>query len=80
MKTEFKELLDTPLKEGGFTVASKVLSIGGKAERIAQHAKQKQDEDGEFAKFHASNIESWMQEIVDMAQEALDFQMKKDAR
>ena len=80
MKTEFKELLDTPLKEGGFTVASKVLSIGGKAERIAQHAKRKQDEDGEFAKFHASNIESWMQEIVDMAQEALDFQMKKDAR
>ena len=80
MKTKFKELLDTPLKEGGFTIASKIHSMGGKAERIAQHAKKKQEEDGEFAKFHASNIEDWMQEIVAMAQEALDFQMEKDAR
>ncbi len=80
MKTEFQELLDASLKEGGFTVASKVLSIGGKAERIAKMATEKQEESGEFAKFHASNIESWMQEIVDMAQDCLDFQMKKDAR
>ena len=80
MKTKFKELLDTPLNEGGFTVASKVLSMGEKAERIAEHARKKQAVDGEFAKFHASNIEEWMGQIVEIAQEALDFQMKKDAR
>jgi len=80
MKTKFKELLDTPLKHGGFTLASKTLSIGEKAERIAKQAREKQSEEGEFAKFHCSNIEEWMGQIVEMAQEALDFQMEKDAR
>ena len=80
MKTTFKEILDTPLQEGGFTLASKVLSMGEKAERIAEQARKKQDEDGEFAKFHASNIEDWMGQIVEIAQEALDLQMKKDRR
>ena len=80
MKTKFKELLDTPLNEGGFTVASKVLSMGEKAERIAKQAREKQNEEGEFAKFHCSNIEDWMGQIVEMAQESLHFQLKKDAR
>jgi len=80
MKTKFKELLDTPLNEGGFTVASKVLSMGEKAERIAKQAREKQNEEGEFAKFHCSNIEDWMGQIVEMAQECLHFQLKKDAR
>lgn len=80
MKTKFKELLDTPLNEGGFTIASKVLSMGEKAERIADQAKRKQKEEGEFAKFHCSNIEEWMKQISEMAQECLHFQLKRDAR
>jgi hypothetical protein len=80
MKIEFKDLLDIPQKQGGFILASRVLSMGEKAERIAKQAKIKQDEDGEFAKFHASNIEDWMNQIVEMAQETLDLQMKRDAR
>jgi len=80
MKTKFKELLDTPLKQGGFVVASKALSIGEKAERIAKQAKDAQNENGEFAKMFACNIQDWMQEIVDMAQESLDFQLERDAR
>jgi hypothetical protein len=77
MKTTFKELLDLRFTEGGFTIASKTLSIGEKAERIAKHAKKKQEEDGEFAKFHASNIEDWMGQIAELAQEALDLEIKK---
>jgi hypothetical protein len=80
MKTEFKELLDTPLKRGGFTLASQTLSIGRKAEGIAKLANDKQIENGEFATLFASNIKEWMQEIADMAQETLDLQMKRDAR
>ena len=80
MKTKFTELLDTPLNNGGFTVASKVLSMGEKAERIAKQAREKQNEEGEFAKFHASNIEQWMGQIAEMAQDCLHFQLKKDAR
>ena len=41
MKTKFQQLLDTPLKTGGFTLASKTLSIGEKAERIAKQAREK---------------------------------------
>ena len=80
MKTKFSELLSTPFKEGGFTLASKVLSMGEKAERIADHARTKQDEEGEFAKFHASNIEDWMGQIVEIAQEALDLHKEKNVR
>ena len=80
MKTKFKELLDTTLKHGGFTLASKTLSIGEKAERIAKQAKDAQNNDGEHAKMFASNIEEWMLGIVEQAQDALDFQMEKDAR
>ena len=72
MKTKFKELLATKFPEGGFTTAFEMLAIGEKAERIAKQAREKQDEDGEFAKFHASNIEDWMGQIVDMAQSSLD--------
>ena len=75
MKTKFKELLSTDFPQGGFTLASEILSIGEKAERIANQAKVKQWEDGEFAKFHASNIEDWMGQIVDMAQSLLDKQL-----
>jgi hypothetical protein len=76
MKTKFKELLSTNFPTGGFTLASEILSIGEKAERIAKQAREKQDEDGEFAKFHCSNIEDWMGQIVDMAQSTLDKQME----
>jgi|TARA_R110001583_G_scaffold70887_1_gene200122 hypothetical protein len=78
MKTKFQQLLDTPLKTGGFTLASKTLSIGEKAERIAKQAREKQISEGEFAKFHCSNIEDWMGQIVDMAQEALELTLERD--
>ena len=77
MKTKFQQLLDTPLKTGGFTLASKTLSIGEKAERIAKQAREKQISEGEFAKFHCSNIEDWMGQIAELAQEALDLEIKK---
>lgn len=78
MKTKFKELLDTPLKHGGFTLASQTLSIGEKAERIGKQAKDAQDNYGEHAKMFATNIEGWMQEIADSAQEALDNLLERD--
>jgi hypothetical protein len=79
MKTNFKELLDTPLKHGGFTLASKTLSIGEKAERIALQAKHAQDDNGEHAKMFASNIEEWMLDIAGRAQDALDTLLERDA-
>ena len=78
MKTKFKELLSTQFNAGGFTLASETLSIGEKAQRIADMAKLKQDEDGEFAKIFASNIEEWMREIAQMAQSSLDKQLQEN--
>lgn len=79
MKIKFSQLLDTPLKQGGFSLASKTLSIGEKAERIAKQAREKQIDEGEFAKFHASNIEDWMGQIVKMTEVALDDLLERDA-
>ena len=75
MKTKFKELLNPQFQPNGFTIASETLSIGQKAQRIADMAKERQDEQGEFAKMFCSNIEEWMQEIAQMAQRSLDKQL-----
>jgi hypothetical protein len=80
MKTKFSELLSTPFKEGGFMLASQTLSIGEKAERIGKQAKEAQDNYGEHAKMFATNIEGWMREIADSAQEILDFHKEKNVR
>ena len=53
-----------PFKAGRFTLASEILSIGEKAERIAEQAKLKQDEDGEFAKVFAETISEWLGRIA----------------
>ncbi len=76
MKTQLSQLLNSNLGQG-YIVASETLSIGEKAERIVKQAKDAQDENGEFAKMFASNIEQWMQEIADMAQKSIDRQLKK---
>jgi len=76
MKTQLSQLLDSNLGQG-YIVASETLNIGEKAERIAKQAKNAQDENGEFAKMFASNIEQWMHEIADMAQKSIDRQLEK---
>tara|TARA_R110000765_G_scaffold376654_1_gene467386 strand:+ start:220 stop:459 length:240 start_codon:yes stop_codon:yes gene_type:complete len=76
MKTKFKELLETKTLHG-FSVASEILSMGEKAERIAKQAKDAQDENGEHAKMFACNIQDWMGQIVEMAQSSLDKQLIK---
>ena len=80
MKTKFKELLDAPLNQGGFTLSSKILDLGRHAERVASICMENVDKDGRFARIHCSNIINWMAEIAEDAQVALDLQMKRDAR
>jgi hypothetical protein len=80
MKTEFKELIDTPLNKGGFVLASKILDLGRDAEIIASVCQGKVDEDGEYAKVSCSNVIEWMQDIAKNAQSTLELQMERDAR
>ena len=81
MKTTFKQLIDnSKFKKGGFLLASCALSIGEKAERIGNQAKDAQDENGEHAKMFASNIQEWMRELAEMAQASIDISLEMDAK
>ena len=80
MKTKFKDILETPLNKGGFTLASRIHDIGRNVEIIASVCKEKVDSDGEFAKVNCTNIINWMKEIEEMTQVALELQMERDAR
>tara|TARA_B110000495_G_scaffold16849_1_gene11999 strand:- start:1521 stop:1754 length:234 start_codon:yes stop_codon:yes gene_type:complete len=74
MKTKFKDLLDSKTSHG-FSIASEILRMGEKAERIAEQAKDAQKENGEHAKMFACNIQDWMGQIVEIAQSSLDRQI-----
>ena len=47
--------------------------IGSQAQSIAKVAKQRIAEDGKHATLHASSVQEWMQEIVDMVNDCMDI-------
>ena len=61
-----------------FRTLEATFDIGSKAEAIANLAKDRLAEDGEFAQLHAGNILIWMEEIIEKADKALDGQLNQE--
>ena len=77
MKTDYKYIIDNSSSQT-FGVNTKLHDLGRQAEIIQKIAQEQIETDGEFAKFHCSNVATWMQEIADIAQKALDIQLGKE--
>ena len=76
MKITYKELLDQPVNaefKHKFRLSMRAWDIGSQAQSIAKVAQQVIAEDGENATIHASNVQKWMDEIVDMVNECMDI-------
>jgi exonuclease V gamma subunit len=61
-----------------FTLASKMLDVRQKAERIAKIASKRQIENGEFATLFAENIIEWMQDLAQEADKALEIHIQNN--
>ena len=77
-KTEFTDLFDLSLGKN-FIVASRLIDIRNRAERIADQANEKQIANGEFAVMFAENIKDWMNDIASVANNALDSHIEENA-
>lgn len=76
MKITYKELLDQPINaefKHKFRLSMRAWDIGSQARSIAKVAQQVIDEDGENATIHASNVQKWMDEILDMVNDCMDI-------
>lgn len=74
MKTKYKDII----AEDNFRLNSKIYDLGRQAEIIQKIAEEQIKSEGEFAKFHCSNVAGWMREIAEQAQKALDIQFGKE--
>ena len=61
-----------------FATLESTFNIGRHADAIANLAKEKIAEDGDFAKLHASVVLSWMEEIIEQADKALALQLDNE--
>jgi len=76
MKITYKELLDQPINadfKHKFRLSMRAWDIGSQARSIVEVAKKVMDEDGEHATIHASNVQKWMEEILDMVNDCMDI-------
>ena len=64
---EISDFFGQELTDGNFALAQKIMRIRDKAEAISSIADKRLDEDGEFAKLHASSIKEWVGEILSVA-------------
>jgi hypothetical protein len=78
-QTQFTDLLDLNLGKD-FSVASRLLDIRNQAERIANQANDKQIANGEFATMFAENIKDWMNDIANVADNALASHLETNAQ
>ena len=78
-QTQFTDLLDLNLGKN-FSVASRLLDIRNQAERIANQANDKQIANGEFATMFAENIKDWMNDIANVADNALASHLETNAQ
>ena len=74
MKTEFKDIMLAK----NFQALEATFDIGSKADAIANLAKERIAEDGEFAQVHAGNILIWMEEMVEQVDKALALQLDNE--
>ena len=68
--TEIHDLFDAHLGEN-FAVAQRLLDIRIEANSIAEMARKRVSEDGEFAKLYADSIGEWVANIASIAEKAL---------
>ena len=78
-QTQFTDLLNLNLGKD-FSVASRLLDIRNQAERIANQANDKQIANGEFATMFAENIKDWMNDIANVADNALASHLETNAK
>jgi len=74
MKTKFKDIMFTK----NFKAMQETYDIGSQAEAIANLAKEKIAEDGDFAKVHASVILVWMEQMVEQVDKSLALQLDNE--
>jgi hypothetical protein len=81
-KITFTDLLDmgcfTP--PTNFTLASKAVSVRNSVQRIADNANQQMIENGEFATMFAENVQKWLAEIAEQADEVVDLILDLDKK
>lgn len=61
-----------------FKAMQETFDIGSKADAIANLAKEKIAENGDFAKIHASVVLSWMEEMVEQVDKSLALQLDNE--
>lgn len=71
MKTKFSDIMH----KKDFRVLNALFDMGRQAEIIADLAKDKKDKEGEFATIHCTNVVTWMEELAEQAQKALDLKL-----
>lgn len=74
MKTKFTEIMFSK----NFKALQETFDIGSKADAIANLAKERIAEDGEFAQVHAGNILIWMEEMVEQVDKSLALQLDNE--
>ena len=81
-KIEFSDLLEmgcfTP--PTNFTLASKAVSVRNAVQRIADTANRQMIQDGEFATIFAENVQKWLAEIAEQADEVVDLVLDLDKK
>lgn len=79
-QTQFNDLFDFDfVNQKGFNLASRILDIRNQANRLADMALNKQNENGEFATMFAENIKDWMHDLGDVAESALHIHLETNA-
>lgn len=74
MKTKFNQIMFSK----NFKALQETFDIGSKADAIANLAKERIAENGEFAQVHAGNILIWMEEMVEQVDKALALQLENE--
>jgi hypothetical protein len=69
-KIDIVDLLNARLGDN-FKVGDKLLDIRMNATSIANMAQKQVDEDGEFAKVYAESIAEWLEQLANLANDAV---------
>ena len=83
MKIKYRDLLDQSMEceyKHKFRLSMRAWDIGTQAQSIANVAKKRIAEDGSSAQIHASNVEEWMGEILEMVNECMDIALDKGGK
>jgi hypothetical protein len=79
-KLSISDFFGQDLTSGNFALAQKIVRVRDRAETIRWLADKRLDEDGEFAKLHASNIKEWIGEILDVANATLNAHLDANGK